>query len=104
VQAYEIHRLEQAGSSFRLRAQVSFIDGSRLYVRETIIEGAERKYAYHWQTAEGLLLVRWDNASHWAVETFPHHKHVGSQQNVLPSYERSLEKVMAVISAQITVG
>ena len=104
MQAYEIHRFEQAGSSLRLRAQVTFINGSRLYIRETVIEGAERTYAYHWQTAEGLLLVRWDNAPHWAVETYPHHKHVGSQQNVLASFERSLEKIMAVISAQLTAG
>jgi hypothetical protein len=101
IQAYKITRFEQVGSSFRLRAQLEFIDGSLLYLRETVLEGIERKYSYHWQNADGNLLIRWDNAPDWEIETFPHHKHVGSQQNVVASYERTLEQVLAVIKNEI---
>ncbi len=37
-------------------------------------------YRYHYQTAEGELIRRWDNAPHHPdVETFPHHVHVGDE-------------------------
>lgn len=101
IRDYKITVFEQAGSSSRLRAQVTFVDRSTLHVRETVIAGAVRKYAYHWQTDDGHLLVRWDNAPDWEVETFPHHKHVGDRQNVVVSYERILEQVLAFIAAEI---
>ena len=89
IQSYRIIRFEQAGLSYRLRAEVTFNNGSQLYIRETVIE-ATRKYAYHWQDDAQNLLIRWDNAPDWEVDTFPHHKHVAIQTNVLPSYERTL--------------
>ena len=48
-----------------------------------------------------MLIVRWDNAPDWDVETSPHHKHVGKKENVEPSYERTLEQVMAVIAEKV---
>lgn len=101
VQDYHIARFEQVGSSLRLRAQVTLNDGSQLYIRETVIDGAKRKYAYHWQDTQGNLLIRWDNAPDWEVDTFPHHKHVGHQESVIASYERTLEQVLAVIAKEI---
>ena len=35
--------------------------------------GVMRKYSYHWQDKKERLLIRWDNAPDWEVETFPHH-------------------------------
>lgn len=36
----------------------------------------ERSYSFHWQNAEGKLIIRWDNAPHHKqIKTFPHHKH-----------------------------
>ena len=104
IRDYTITRFEQAGPSFRLRAQVTFVDDSRLYIRETVLEGLERIYAYHWQAPDGSLRIRWDNAPHWDVETFPHHKHVESQQKVCLSYERTLEQVFAIIADRMAVG
>ena len=80
-----------------------FIDDSRLYIRETVIAPAIRKYAYHWQTSDGNLLIRWDNAPDWDIETFPHHKHVNQQQHVVPSYERTLEQILAFIKQELTL-
>lgn len=102
IQAYHIHRFEQVGLSFRLRVQITLKDGPQLYIRETVIEGTKRKHAYHWQDAEGNLLIRWGNAPDWEVDTFPHHKHhVGYQETVIASYERTLEQVLAVIAQEI---
>jgi hypothetical protein len=95
---YRIIAFEQAGSSFRLRAQIRLIDDSQLHVRDTVIAGEVRKYSFHWQDADGTLRVRWDNAPDWPLETFPHHRHVGPQGQVLPSYERTLEQVLASIN------
>jgi hypothetical protein len=97
IRDYRIMAFEQAGSSFRLRAQIEFIDGSQLHVRETVIGGRIRKYAFHWQRGDGTLLIRWDNAPDWDVETFPHHKHVDDERNVSPSYERTLDQVLTRI-------
>jgi hypothetical protein len=80
IRDYRISVFEEAGTSFRLRAIVFLIDGSELHVRETLISGETRKYAYHWQADDGSLLVRWDKAPDWDIETFPHHKHVGNRE------------------------
>ena len=101
IRDYRITSFEEAGVSFRLRAVLEFVDGSQLHVRETLIGGEKRKYAYHWQADDGSLLVRWDNAPDWDVETSPHHKHVGEQQAVEASYERSLEQALTFIAQRL---
>jgi hypothetical protein len=35
------------------------------------------------------------------LENFPHHKHIGQQENMQPSTEASLEEVMVVIRSKI---
>lgn len=77
------------------------VDGSILFVRELITK-SESKYSYHWQTKTKKLICRWDNAPHYPhLETFPHHKHEGKQENVLPSRETTLEKVLKTIERKI---
>ena len=71
-----------------------------LYIREIVIK-AKRRYAYHWQNKEGRLIIRWDNAPDWEVETFPHHKHVEAKRSVKPSYERTIEQVLNVIAKKL---
>jgi len=101
IKDYNIISFERSGFSFRLRARIELINGFYLHVRETIIDGTKRKYAYHWQDSDANLLIRWDNAPDWNVETFPHHKHLGAQDNVLSSYERTLEQVLPAIQRTI---
>lgn len=93
---------EQFGGSLRLRAEVELTDGSRLYIRETVIDSIKRKYAYYWQEASGRLLIRWDNAPDWDVESFPHHKHVDEQGKVEASYERTLGQILDVIRKRLS--
>ena len=98
IKEYHISTFEQFDANLRFRAKVILKDHSILYVRETIIGGKIRKYSYHWQKKDKLL-VRWDNAPDWEVRTFPHHKHIGEQ--IEPSYERTLEHVFRFISERL---
>ncbi|OQX23099.1 MAG: hypothetical protein BWK80_27790 [Desulfobacteraceae bacterium IS3] len=94
-------KFEQAGSSFRLRAKLEIINGSELYIRETVIDGIKLKYSYHWQSSNNEIIIRWDNSPDWEVETFPHHKHIGQKDVIESSYERTLEQVLNVIAKQL---
>ena len=101
ISSFRVTRFEQFGNLFKLRAEAQLIDGSKLYIRETIIYSTKRKYSYHWQNTSGELITRWDNAPDWDVETFPHHKHSGDKKQAKPSYERTLEQVLAVIAEKM---
>jgi hypothetical protein len=83
-----------------LKAQL--IDGSELYIRETITPAFD-KYSYHWQTADNQIICRWDNATHWpSVATYPHHRHVGSQENVQPSEHPTISAVIRYIAESLS--
>ena len=99
IKSYKIDKFEQFGDNLRLRASIEFIDSSSLYIRETIINGEKRKYSYHWQTKDEKMIIRWDNAPDWEVETFPHHKHLKNE--IHPSYERTLEQVLKSINKKL---
>ncbi len=105
ITEYKISAWEIQPSSSRWKARIRFSDGSMLLIKDYLFlrNGKTRKYAYHWQDHQDHLLIRWDNAAHWkSVATFPHHKHVGSETNVLPSREVSLEDVLEYIHSQIS--
>ena len=99
--SYKVTKFEQFGQFFKLRAEVELIDRSRLFIRETVIDESSRKYSYHWQNQSAELLIRWDNAPDWEIATFPHHKHVGKEDNVESSYERTLEQVMSILATRL---
>ena len=85
-----------------LHPKVSLIDNSVLYIRETITP-TFNKYAYHWQTSHARLIRRWDNAPHWPdVATHPHHCHVGSRENVVPSEHPTMADVIQYIAGEIS--
>jgi hypothetical protein len=102
VRRYEVIQYEVEGLHSRLKIRVFLVDDSQLYVRETVLGGLRRKYAYHWQDSAGRLRIRWDNAAHWPeVETHPHHKHVDKENHVMASEATTLEEVLAVIRTKI---
>ena len=81
-----------------LRLILYFKDGSNLRVIEQWNEDALERYSYYWLTGENELKIGWDNAPHHTrLQNFPHHKHVGRQANMSPSFEITLEDVMQVI-------
>ncbi|HEY5405781.1 MAG TPA: DUF6516 family protein [Ginsengibacter sp.] len=86
----------------KTKIAVTFNDGSVIFLREIIIQNVLMDYAYHWQKADGTLLIRWDNPAHYPeIATHPHHKHVGSDINVQPSYEQNLFQVLSFIKSEL---
>lgn len=97
VKSYEIQDFRQGPDFYFLKVRADLNNSTVLYIREYVSED-EYHYSYHWQEENGTLLVRWDNAPHHrGLKTFPHHKHVSEQ--ILPSYEITLEDVMKYIVA-----
>ncbi|MVM40652.1 hypothetical protein GO730_28190 [Spirosoma sp. HMF3257] len=76
-----------------------------MHVRENyILSSGWIDYAYQWQTSNHQLRIRWDNAHEVDLPTSPHHCHVNSEQNVLPSEVMTLDKVLAFIASQLISG
>ena len=99
VADYEINQLVEERSASFLRVEVTLLDGSRLFIKELLFPDGS-KYSYHWQSADGRLLIRWDNAPHHPeIPTHPDHKHVGEE--VISSNRISVEDVLSAITAQI---
>lgn len=99
IKASNIEKYDVSGDNIKLRMNLILINESQLFIRETIISGVKRKYSYHWQDKNNRMIKRWDNAPDWDVETYPHHLHIG--ENVVASYERSIEKVLRVIRKEL---
>lgn len=77
-------RSDRPGQTSEFYAQLRFYDGSQLQVVEKLIVDRyiiiKPRYAYHYQQADGTLILRYDNVPHHPeVETYPHHKHVGDK-------------------------
>lgn len=103
VRSYEVIQYEVEGLHSRLKMRTLLVDGSQLHIRETVLGGRRRKYAYHWQDSAGHLRVRWDNATHWPeIETHPHHQHVGDKNHVMASEATTLEEVLTVIRVELS--
>jgi hypothetical protein len=61
-------------------------------------------YSFHWQTAGGDLIKRWDNVEHHKeIDTFPYHIHLANGK-VLSSAPANLKKVLADIEKTIHVN
>jgi hypothetical protein len=101
ISSYKISKFEHFGQILRFRAELILTDDTILYIRETILSISIRKYSYHWQDRHGKLIMRWDNAPDWDVETFPHHLHVGGKNIVEPSFDRTLDQVLSIIQSRL---
>ncbi len=71
---------------YRYRLKMS--DRSLLELTERLVEEkgtlSIKRYRHHWQSPDGQVIKRWDNAPHHPeIDTFPHHLHDGSESNVI---------------------
>lgn len=83
-----------------LRIILHLKDDANLRITEQWHGGTLKRYSYYWLTSTNELKIGWDNAPHHTqLENFPHHKHVGRQGNLYPSYETCLEEVMVAVLA-----
>jgi len=92
-----VDRFVHIGNTYELRVSITLKDGSLLKVKDYLFVDGTRKYAYHWQSDDGRLLRRWDNAPHWPdLPGAPHHCH--SSNNVIePSSNRDLMSILGAI-------
>jgi len=105
VMHWKVVREEAQGEVGLFRYQLSLRNGGLLEMFERFQVAEEElqvtKYSFHWQTADGKLRKRWDNASHHLeVSTHPYHVHEGGDANVLAHGPISAEEVLAIIRAQ----
>ena len=75
-------------------------DGSILHVREFVdveLKPELLAYAYQYMSTEGKLIFRYDNTGHYknlGLPTYPHHKHVGRDGNVIAATEPTLTTIL----------
>ncbi|MFD2569088.1 DUF6516 family protein [Spirosoma soli] len=106
ISGQEVIQVKQRPDLFHFRLKVTLINGTILHVRENHLPVLEwHEYSYQWQTADNVLIARWDNAHERHTQSVPpHHQHVGSEENVLPSEPMTLEKVLQHISRQLATS
>jgi len=89
------------------RVRVLLQDDSLLQCVERVRQLSDglvtEKYSFHWQSADGRLIRRWDNAPHHPeIVSFPHHVHDKDEGNVYAHEAldvfgvlESIEKILA---------
>ena len=87
-----------------IRGQINFVYGSILYLREFVsVEMTINRemYSYQYMDASKILIFRYDNVEHHKqlnLPNYPHHKHDGSEDNVISSNAPMLADVLNEIS------
>ena len=90
------------------RGELRFYDGSRLSIIEEIVKTGPRSikrinYKFHYQSADGNMMFRYDNAPHHPhLATHPAHKHIGDK--VTEAHDPDLSEVLAEIDAILCPG
>jgi len=80
------------------KCKVTLVDGSNLRILEKYAHEELVYYSYYWLSAFDDLILGWDCAPHHhAIDSFPHHQHVGSQNSVISSDIRNLHHALTVI-------
>jgi hypothetical protein len=83
------------------------VDGSVLSLREFVdVETTIDRlmYVYHYMDATKTLIFRYDNTGHHRklkLPTYPHHKHEGQEDNVIPSSAPTLAAVLNEIEQTV---
>ena len=88
---------------FQYKLLLKLKNGNRLIIDERMTRLGYR-YSYQWMESDNTLIIRWDDAPHThEVATMPHHKHVGSNENVQSSEEMNTRKVLQFIAKIIGI-
>jgi len=83
-----------------IRGDIYFVDDSILHLREFVdVESTIDRlmYVYHYLDSSKNLVFRYDNTGHHKklnLPTHPHHKHQGSEDNVIASQAPNLPDVL----------
>lgn len=83
-----------------IKGAVTFIDDSRLFFTEYLdlrFRPEKITYSFHYQTRDGALLFRYDNARHKPALDYPDHKHLADGRVIQvepPELARVLDEIM----------
>lgn len=86
-----------------IRGRILFIDGTLLEFREFVdVEDAidRMMYVYQYMDSSNKLVFRYDNTGRHKklnLPTYPHHKHVGSDKNIIATDAPDLNSVLEEI-------
>ena len=104
IQTFNITYDKRGSYEGFIRGEIHFINGSVLHLREFIdVEVAVERltYAYHYIDPAQQFVFRYDNTGHHRklnLPTHPHHKHQGSEDNILASSAPDLSAVLDEIA------
>ncbi|MBI4698264.1 MAG: hypothetical protein HY758_04980 [Nitrospirae bacterium] len=100
---------ERPPNSAYLTGILTFINGSKLHLKEFIVFKSEDvnilKYGYSYLTKDDVLIFRYDNAldpQAKKVSTYPEHKH--SPEKILPAQKPAFDQILREISGLIEAG
>ena len=83
-----------------IRGEIYFVDGSVLHLREFVdVETTVERllYVYQYMDTHQQLQFRYDNTGHRKqlnLPTYPHHKHVGSDERIVSALAPDLTAVL----------
>ena len=104
VKSQDVRSEKRTPSEGYLRGDVLFKDGSRLHFRELVTTepGIQRiSYTYHYQSATGKMIFRYDDLDHFpGLPSAPHHKHSG-EKDVIAADAPDLQFVLHEIEQMI---
>lgn len=88
-----------------IKGKIDYKDDSLLYLREFVyveITVDRKMYSYQYMNDENNLIFRYDNTEHHRklnLPNFPHHKHDGTEDNVVSSNAPFLVDVLKEIES-----
>ena len=100
VASFRVIKIEIGEDDGYVRIKCNLSNGNVFEFAEYVIKYREKihaeNYSYHWQSANGKLIKRWDNVPHHEdVGTYPNHLHLPGK--VISSSPQSLKKILADI-------
>jgi hypothetical protein len=105
VQSHNITFDKRGPHAGYVRGDVFFSDSSQLHFREFVNTqaGIHRfTYVYHYQAADGARIFRYDDTPHFpTLSSFPHHKHLSGEVDVIACAAPTLKQILAEIETLI---
>jgi hypothetical protein len=90
-----------------IRGEIYFVDESMLHLREFVdVESTVEHllYVYQYMDARQQLQFRYDNTGHHKqlnLPTYPHHKHMGSDKQIVPASAPDLATVLGEVETLV---
>lgn len=107
VQLADVSYSKRGSYEGYIRGELYFVDESVLHLREFVdveITPERLMYAYQYIDSSNKLIFRYDNTGHHkklGLNSYPHHKHQASEENVIPSKAPDLSYVLGEIESLV---